>query len=73
MFPNYLLISSLSFFQNESLLPNRFLMFSNRAREALRSCLPDAFKDGTFLPYLTDDQPTARWLAQLLETVQRDM
>lgn len=37
-----------------------------RAREALRSCLPDCLKDQTFDEALKDDQSTKRWLLQLI-------
>ncbi|KAL6074095.1 Cell differentiation protein RCD1 [Balamuthia mandrillaris] len=37
-----------------------------KAREALRSHLPEPFHDGTFANYLKDDHTTTRWLAQLL-------
>eukprot|EP01098_Paradermamoeba_levis_P003062 TRINITY_DN1431_c0_g2_i1.p1 TRINITY_DN1431_c0_g2~~TRINITY_DN1431_c0_g2_i1.p1 ORF type:complete len:330 (-),score=73.05 TRINITY_DN1431_c0_g2_i1:101-1021(-) len=39
-----------------------------KAREAMRTrqCLPEPFKDGTFAHFLKDDQPTKRWLTQLL-------
>ncbi|XP_076461236.1 CCR4-NOT transcription complex subunit 9-like [Babylonia areolata] len=36
-----------------------------RAREALRQCLPDQLKDGTFGNCLKDDVSTKRWLMQL--------
>lgn len=37
-----------------------------RAREALRQCLPDQLRDGTFAPCLQEDKSTSHWLAQLL-------
>jgi CCR4-NOT transcription complex subunit 9 len=37
-----------------------------RAREALRSCLPDCLKDHTFDAVLKEDQSTKKWLSQLL-------
>ncbi|CAF1201140.1 unnamed protein product [Adineta ricciae] len=37
-----------------------------RAREALRSCLPDCLRDHTFDNVLKDDQSTKKWLVQLL-------
>jgi CCR4-NOT transcription complex subunit 9 len=40
-----------------------------RAREALRTCLPESFKDGTYITLLTNDPTTSKWLTQLLETV----
>ncbi|CAF3724814.1 unnamed protein product [Rotaria socialis] len=39
---------------------------NTRAREALRSCLPDCLKDHTFDAVLTDDSSTKKWLSQLL-------
>lgn len=36
-----------------------------RAREALRTCLPDALKDNTFSSMLAGDPNAKRWLAQL--------
>jgi len=41
-----------------------------RAREALKQCLPDAFREGVFVAYLKDDQTTTKWLATLLELIQ---
>jgi CCR4-NOT transcription complex subunit 9 len=40
-----------------------------RSREALRQCLPDPLRDGTFATVLKDDQTTKRWLGQLLITL----
>eukprot|EP01127_Copromyxa_protea_P015850 TRINITY_DN4624_c0_g1_i2.p2 TRINITY_DN4624_c0_g1~~TRINITY_DN4624_c0_g1_i2.p2 ORF type:complete len:125 (+),score=14.56 TRINITY_DN4624_c0_g1_i2:577-951(+) len=40
-----------------------------RARDALRTCLPDAFRMDTFVPFLQEDPTTSRWLRQLLDTV----
>eukprot|EP01087_Luapelamoeba_hula_P023522 TRINITY_DN8662_c0_g1_i1.p1 TRINITY_DN8662_c0_g1~~TRINITY_DN8662_c0_g1_i1.p1 ORF type:complete len:345 (-),score=47.28 TRINITY_DN8662_c0_g1_i1:33-1067(-) len=37
-----------------------------RAREALRTHLPEPFHDGTFAAFLKEDHTTTRWLAQLL-------
>jgi CCR4-NOT transcription complex subunit 9 len=37
-----------------------------RSREALRQCLPEPLRDGSFAPVLRDDQTTKRWLGQLL-------
>ena len=37
-----------------------------RARDALRQCLPEPLRDGTFSNVLKDDATTKRWLAQLL-------
>jgi len=39
---------------------------NTRAREALRTCLPEPFRDRTFLAFLKDDPTTTRWLTQLL-------
>ncbi|KXJ26800.1 CCR4-NOT transcription complex subunit 9 [Exaiptasia diaphana] len=41
-----------------------------RAREALRQCLPDQLKDGTFSNCLKDDASTKRWLSQLMKNLQ---
>ena len=46
-----------------------FLLFC-RAREALRQCLPDQLKDGTFSNCLKDDASTKRWLSQLMKNLQ---
>ena len=37
-----------------------------RAREALRTCLPDALRDSTFARVLSGDPTTKRWLGQLV-------
>lgn len=37
-----------------------------KARDALRSHLPEPFQDGTFANFLKEDHTTTRWLAQLL-------
>lgn len=37
-----------------------------RAKDALRQCLPEPLRDGTFSTVLKDDPTTKRWLAQLL-------
>lgn len=42
---------------------------NQRAREALRQCLPEALKDTTFAVCLKDDNVTRRWLQQLLNTL----
>lgn len=47
-----------------------FCVFSCRAREALRQCLPDQLKDSTFAQVLKDDATTKRWLAQLVKNLQ---
>jgi len=41
-----------------------------RSREALRQCLPDPLRLGTFDNFLKDDLPTKRWLNQLLECIK---
>jgi len=41
-----------------------------RAKEALRSCLPDQLRDNTFLPCLRDDVSTKKWLAQLIKNLE---
>ena len=43
-----------------------------RAREALKTCLPNSLKDGTFGPHLTNDPTVQKWLSQLLAIVGRD-
>ena len=47
---------------------------NNRARQALRQCLPEPLRDATFSAVLRDDAATKRCLAQLLinlsDTVQ---
>ena len=41
-----------------------------RAREALKTCLPNSLRDNTFIQHLRDSDPTvSKWLAQLLQTV----
>lgn len=37
-----------------------------RARDALRSTLPERLRDGSFASLLKDDHTTKRWLGQLL-------
>lgn len=44
---------------------------NNRAREALRQCLPDQLKDLTFQNCLKDDTTTKRWLVQLQQNLQQ--
>lgn len=46
---------------------------SNRAREALRQCLPEPLRDGTFSACLKDDPATKRWLMQLLSNLTDQM
>lgn len=40
-----------------------------RAREALRQCLPDQLRDGTFNNCLQEDKSTNHWLSQLLNNL----
>jgi len=40
-----------------------------RAREALRQCLPEQFRDATFAGVLKEDQATKVWLGKLLSNV----
>jgi CCR4-NOT transcription complex subunit 9 len=41
-----------------------------RAREALKTCLPNSLRDNTFIQHLRDNDPTvSKWLTQLLQTV----
>ncbi|PIK49591.1 putative cell differentiation protein RCD1-like [Apostichopus japonicus] len=42
---------------------------NQRARGALRQCLPDQLKDTTFANVLKDDNSTKRWLAQLIKNL----
>jgi len=42
-----------------------------RAREALRQCLPDQLKDGTFAACLADDSACGVWLSQLLANLDQ--
>lgn len=42
-----------------------------RSKEALRSALPDAFRNGTLTAQLRDDRETVkRWMTQLLMNLQ---
>ncbi len=41
----------------------------NRAREALRQCLPDALKDQTFAAAINTEDSVQRWLALLLKNL----
>mmetsp|Transcript_29819 Transcript_29819/g.41941 ORF Transcript_29819/g.41941 Transcript_29819/m.41941 type:complete len:299 (+) Transcript_29819:105-1001(+) len=43
---------------------------NTRSREALKQCLPEPFRNGTFDNFLKDDLHTKRWLTQLLEMLQ---
>merc|ERR1712046_401554 len=40
-----------------------------RAREAMRQCLPEQFRDSTFTGVLKEDQATRVWLGKLLSNV----
>ncbi|KAM5463038.1 RNA-binding protein, CCR4-NOT complex subunit Rcd1 [Microsporum audouinii] len=46
---------------------------NNRAREALRQCLPEPLRDATFSSVLRDDAATKRCLAQLLINLSDDV
>uniref|UniRef100_A0A1A9WGJ4 CCR4-NOT transcription complex subunit 9 n=1 Tax=Glossina brevipalpis TaxID=37001 RepID=A0A1A9WGJ4_9MUSC len=41
-----------------------------RAREALRQCLPDQLRDGTFSVCLQDDKSTKHWLQLLIKNLE---
>ena len=41
-----------------------------RAKEALKSCLPDPLRDETFTACLTDDASTTKWLKQLTKNLE---
>lgn len=41
----------------------------NRAREALRQCLPDALKDQTFAAAINTEDSVQRWLALLIKNL----
>jgi CCR4-NOT transcription complex subunit 9 len=43
---------------------------NTRAKEALKSCLPDQLKDSTFAVCLKDDASTKKWLAQLIKNLE---
>lgn len=45
-----------------------FIIFF-RAREALRQCLPDQLRDGTFNNCLQEDKSTNHWLSQLMKNL----
>ena len=55
----------LAFYDIASDFPSS-LSDNNRAREALRQCLPEPLRDATFSSVLRDDAATKRCLAQLL-------
>lgn len=40
-----------------------------RAREALKTCLPQSLRDNTFSPHLLEDPTVQKWLSQLINTV----
>lgn len=40
-----------------------------RAREALKTCLPQSLRDNTFAPHLHNDPTVQKWLTQLLASV----
>eukprot|EP00002_Diphylleia_rotans_P000001 TRINITY_DN0_c0_g1_i1.p1 TRINITY_DN0_c0_g1~~TRINITY_DN0_c0_g1_i1.p1 ORF type:complete len:124 (+),score=13.10 TRINITY_DN0_c0_g1_i1:256-627(+) len=40
-----------------------------RARDALRTCLPDSLRDSTFANLFRDDTNTKRWLATLVANI----
>jgi hypothetical protein len=44
-------------------------MPSDRAREALRQCLPDALKDQSFANLLRTEDAVQRWLAHLIKNI----
>eukprot|EP00168_Porphyra_purpurea_P019443 TRINITY_DN775_c0_g1_i12.p2 TRINITY_DN775_c0_g1~~TRINITY_DN775_c0_g1_i12.p2 ORF type:complete len:205 (-),score=89.78 TRINITY_DN775_c0_g1_i12:688-1302(-) len=45
---------------------------NQRAREALRGCLPEALQNGTFAKILDEDATTKRWLVTLLYALNVD-
>lgn len=45
------------------------MTFFNRAREALRQCLPDALKDQTFAAAIQSEDAVQRWLTLLLKNL----
>ncbi|KXJ72778.1 hypothetical protein RP20_CCG017263 [Aedes albopictus] len=48
----------------------RLLKHVVRAREALRQCLPDQLRDGTFAACLQEDKSTKPWLSLLLKNLE---
>jgi CCR4-NOT transcription complex subunit 9 len=66
MYINILAIIYLYFDVSSSIIA----LYFDRAREALRQCLPDQLKDTTFSTCLKDDNSTKRWLAQLLKNLE---
>lgn len=45
-------------------------VFPNRAREALRQCLPDQLRDTTFNACLQEDRSTKHWLNLLIKNLE---
>ena len=43
---------------------------NQRAKEALKLCLPDELKSNIFANYLKDDPSTKKWLAQLIKNLE---
>jgi CCR4-NOT transcription complex subunit 9 len=43
---------------------------NSRAKDALKSCLPNELKDDTFYECLKDDASTKKWLAQLIKNLE---
>lgn len=43
---------------------------NNRAREALRRCLPDQLRDQTFSQCLQEDRSTKHWLSLLIKNLE---
>src|SRR3546814_2679802 len=48
----------------------RRLTYPNRARDALRDCLPEALRDNTFLHVLQAEDNVKQWMAQLRANLQ---
>jgi len=44
-----------------------------RAREALRQCLPDQVKDGTFAACVREDTSIKKWLNLLMSNLEQPM
>lgn len=51
-------------------LCNLIIYFINRAREALRQCLPDQLRDTTFNACLQEDRSTKHWLNLLIKNLE---
>lgn len=47
-----------------------YLSIPNRAREALRQCLPDQLRDSTFAACLQEDKSTKHWLSLLIKNLE---